>query len=370
MSESTGYTLVEVPARVADLELRIAVPSDWKSHELPQEDVDFSTPTIFLPLLLVSAPWATVVLTVGARPGFQDGTLQDWSLYLLSDQGIQPTSFAPVTIGNLQGLAGLGKQEQEGTLLEIRFAFCEDGGRLLMFGLMAPAAISAPLEAIWQTALESFALARPQGQTVPVRAEEAIPTANEFSESDLGHYAKSTDTATFDPEHPVNARLRDQAVGFTPNLLASDPAAKTAKLGVGALRAIIQVAFGWHVIDDGQRTMVLDPDGKIQISLNLIPTHGRNPSQILDEVQAEAEQSYPNPEFLRLEDNGIWGLSIRGIAIQGEDVEQLHMLSAWADESAMLRARVTADSASMRFAANYAELILKSAEYGDKLGDS
>lgn len=114
--------------------------------------------------------------------------------------------------------------------------------------------------------------------------------------------------------------------------------------------------------------MVLDPDGKIQISLNLIPTDGRSAEQILDEIQAEAEQSYPNPEFLRMEDGGIWGLFIRGIAVQGEDVEQLHMLTAWADESAMMRARVTADSASMRFAANYADLILKSAEYGDSNG--
>lgn len=393
MSESTGFSWVDVPARVADLEFRIAVPSDWKSHELPQEDVDFSTPAIFLPLLLVSAPWAAVVLTVAARPGFENGTLQDWSLFLLSDQGIRPTIFAPAMIGNLQGLTGVGTQEQEGTQLEIRFAFCEDGGRLMMFGLMAPAAISAPLEPVWKTALESFELARPQGQTVPVQAEEAAaaepaavmpevpevpevpeslpaPDPTGFTESDMGNYAKAGDTATLDPEHPFNARMREQAVGFTPNLLASDPVAKTAKIGAGALRAIIQVAFGWHVIDDGRRTMVLDPDGKIQISLSVIPTDGRGMEQILDEIQGEAEQSYPNPEFLRLADGGIWGLFIRGIAVEGEDVEQLHMLYAWADESAVMRARVTADPASMRFAANYADLILKSASYGELSSDS
>jgi hypothetical protein len=46
-------------------------------------------------------------------------------------------------------------------------------------------------------------------------------------------------------------------------------------------------------------------------------------------------------------------------------VEQIHMLATWAKESAMLRARVTTDPQSMRFAADYADLILKSAEYGE-----
>jgi hypothetical protein len=371
MSDSTAYTLIDVPARIADLGFRVAVPSDWNSHALPEEDVDFTKPDAFLPLILVSAPWGAVVLTVAARPGFESGTLQDWSLYLLDAQGIKPSSFGFFPIGNLNGLAGVGHQEQEGTQLEIRFAFAEDGGRLVMLALMAPAAISASLEPVWNTALESFALARPQGQTVPLRQEEAAtPSSEGFTESDLGSYAKADDTATLDPEHPVNARLRDQAVGFTPNLLAINAAAKTATVGAGALRAMIQVAYGWHVIDDGQRTMVLDPDGKIQINLSLIPTNGRNMDAILDEIQGEAEQSYPNPQFLRLQDGGLCGLHIRGIAVQGEDVEQLHMLHAWADESAVLRARVTADPASMRFAANYADLILKSATYGEASASS
>ncbi|MEO7651666.1 MAG: hypothetical protein ABIZ80_14465 [Bryobacteraceae bacterium] len=51
--------------------------------------------------------------------------------------------------------------------------------------------------------------------------------------------------------------------------------------------------------------------------------------------------------------------------MNNEPIEQVHMLTAWARDSAMLRARVTADPESMRFAANYADLILKSADYGN-----
>lgn len=390
MSEPLDVVVLEIPARIADLAFRIAIPRDWNPLELPTEEVDFSSPAAFFPLLLAAAPWAAVALTVAARPGFEDGTLQDWSLFLLDSQGIRPTAFAPAAIGNVRGLAGVGRQQQEGTWLETRFAFFEDGGRLVYLGLLAPEAISAPLEAVWTAALGSFVLERPQGQNVPVGPgagispepvpvtaapreaespeapppEPAPPQTIQFTESDFGHYAKSDNWNTLHPEHPINARLRDQAVGLVPNVLQTDPEARTAKIGAGAIRAIIQVAFGWHVIDDGRRTMVLDPDGKIQINLSVIAKEGRSIQQILDEIQAEAAQSYANPEFLRLEDGGIWGLAIRRIEVNGDPVEQVHMLTPWSEDSAILRARVTADPQSMRFAANYADLILKSADYG------
>ncbi len=168
MTEQPDVTILEIPAGIADLAFRIAVPRDWNSMEPPAEDVDFTEPTTFVPLLLAAAPWAAVVLTVAARPGFEDGTLQDWSLFLLDSQGIRPTAFGPETIGNVQGLAGVGRQQQEETSLEVRFAFFEDGGRLVHLGLLAPEAISAPLEAVWKTALRSFVLERSKGKTVPL----------------------------------------------------------------------------------------------------------------------------------------------------------------------------------------------------------
>ncbi|MEO8027967.1 MAG: hypothetical protein ABI823_15890 [Bryobacteraceae bacterium] len=400
MAESLDVVVLEIPARIADLAFRISIPRDWNSMELPAEEVDFSSPGNFFPLLLAAAPWAAVALTVAARPGFEDGTLQDWSLFLLDSEGIRPTEFGPAVIGNVQGLAGVGRQQQDDTWLEVRFAFFEDGGRLVHFGLLAPEAISGSLEGVWTTALEGFVLAGPQGQTVPLgpgmgispapvveadppppasaietntaasvaepppAPESATPEAAELSESDMGHYAKSDDLSTLDPENPINARLRDQGVGFVPNVLGSDAVTRTVTLGAGAIQARIQVAFGWFVIDDGRRTMVLDADGKIQINCSVIAKEGRGVDQILDEIQEEAERSYPNPEFLRLEDRGIWGLAVRNIELSGEAIEQLHMLTPWARDSALIRARVTADPASMRFAANYAALILKSADYG------
>ena len=56
MTEPQEFAVLEVPARVANLAFRLSVPRDWNLHELPGEDVDFSTPTNFFPLVLLTAP--------------------------------------------------------------------------------------------------------------------------------------------------------------------------------------------------------------------------------------------------------------------------------------------------------------------------
>ena len=232
MSATPEFAVLEVPARIANLSFRMEAPREWTLHALPGEDVDFSEPGAFFPLVVLTAPGEAVALTVAARPGFESGTLQDWSLYLLDSQGIRPAAFGPAAIGNVQGLAGVGRQEQEGTWLEIRFAFFEDGGRLVHLGLLAPEGAGGPLDAVWEKALESFDLAAPQGPTVPVGpgmgicpepvVAEVVKEAAEapgLTGSDLGFYAKADNLATLDPEHPDNVRLRVQGVGLVPNVL-------------------------------------------------------------------------------------------------------------------------------------------------------
>lgn len=359
LQEPSDFAVLAVPARIANLGFRIALPRDWNPADLPPEEVDFGAPSSFYPLLVATAPGMPVVLTVAARPGFEDGTLQDWSLFLLDSQGIRPTEFGPAAIGELRGLAGVGRQQQDETWLEVRFAFLEDGGRLVHLGLLAPEGIGPAMEPVWQTALRNFALESPQGQNTPVGPGEGVMPAA-FADSDMGFYAKADDGGTLDPEHPLNARLRDQGVGLVPRVLETDVAARTAMLGAGAIDSRIQVALGWHVIDDGRRTLLLDPDGKIQISLNLVRPEGRGDDEILDEIEAELTASYPGVETIRLRDGETWGLAARGMVVDGEAVEQVHMLTA-AEGEALLRARVTADPASMAFAANYAGLILQSA---------
>jgi len=158
------HTRTFVPSRIADLGFHIAAPADWQVPELPLEEVDFNDPTIFVPLMIAVAPYAAIALTVCARPAYENGSVTDWAQYLLGINRIAESDIQPRAIGALQAITARGRHEQDGTALETRFAFIEDGGRLLNLSLLAPAILSPSLDAIWNTALDSFELESPKGQ--------------------------------------------------------------------------------------------------------------------------------------------------------------------------------------------------------------
>ena len=63
-------------ARVAELGFGAELPVDWIHHPLPDEELDFGNPATFVPLAVLTAPHAAIVLAVAARPAHDDGTLQ------------------------------------------------------------------------------------------------------------------------------------------------------------------------------------------------------------------------------------------------------------------------------------------------------
>jgi hypothetical protein len=168
MTDQMEFVRHHVPGRIADLGFQMAVPQDWQIPELAAEDVDFSDPTKFVPLMIAVAPYAVIALTVSARPAYENGAVSDWAAYLLAINKIEESDFAARSVGQLNAMTALGRQEQDGIRIETRFAFIEDGGRLLNISLMAPAMLSSSLDEVWATALESFELESPKGQNVPV----------------------------------------------------------------------------------------------------------------------------------------------------------------------------------------------------------
>lgn len=175
--------------------------------------------------------------------------------------------------------------------------------------------------------------------------------------ADWSGFAISKDARSLDPEEPMNARLRNNGAGLTPRVASVDAANRKATVGGGAIGSLIDVPLGWHVIDDGRRVLIFEPTGKVQINLNLIPRQGRSSARMIEEIQAGARQSYPNPEFTR---RGAEGVMIRRIADGSTPIEQLHLLRE-ADANYVLRARITATPDTMEKAAALGELILASA---------
>lgn len=375
MTAAIAYELRQFPARIAGLAFSVQLPQGWVSHELPAEDQDFTNPAVFAPLAVVTAPHAAIVFAFAARPRFDDGTLHDWAHYLLAQGGLECKAIGEHQIGTLSALVGEATLPSELGPMIVRFAFFEDGGRLVNLTLTAPELLADAVSGAWFTTLDSFVLTDPRGPTValfpPVQAPESR------SEPDQGDAAKSSDTsapldswvdhaladdaATLDPEHAINVRLRDQGAGLVPRVIALDDNQKRARVGAGALVAVIDVPYGWHVIDDGRRTLMLDPSGAVQIHLHRIQLEGRSVDELLDAFEAEARESYPDPQFLRLSESGVQALAVRGIYDGNQPLEQFHLITAAPDDArTVLRARVTAVPERAVQACNLGERVLAS----------
>lgn len=383
------------PSRVADLGFTVTLPTDWLSHEIPPEEVDFADPTAFATLGIVSAPHAVIVLAVAARPAYEDGTLFDWAGYHLNHNGLQPRAIGAGAIAGVAAVVGEAEQASELGTMVVRFAFFEDGDRLLNLSFTAPELLADAVREVWFTVLGSLVLETPRGSrfSAPQEADVAVLTpdnvggrnpdsedviASASSTQDLRDdqqppvrsrlprfldFALAADAASLDPDAPINVDLRNRGIGLVPNMVAVRDEPRYASVASGAIMAQFDVPFGWHVIDDGKRALVFEPSGRIQISLNLLPREGRSNASILDALEAEARSSYAEPQFLRMREGRIHALGVRGISDGAQPIEQCHMLYPFRDQSMLLRARVTATPESITNACNLAELILESCAF-------
>ena len=151
------------PARIAQLGFTAQLPADWISHELPNEDVDFSNPTNLVPLAIVTAPHAAIVFAFAARPAYDDGTLHDWATYLMNHNQLQPRAVGSDVVAGVTAVVGETVQPSDLGPMIVRFAFLEDGGRLVNLTLTAPELFADSVRDAWFATLQSFKLETPRG---------------------------------------------------------------------------------------------------------------------------------------------------------------------------------------------------------------
>lgn len=396
-------------SRIADLGFTAQLPVDWISHDLPNEDVDFSNPTTLVPLALVCAPHSVMVFGFAARPAYDDGTLQDWAHFLLKHNQLETRAFGRDQVAGVPAIVGEATQPSDLGTMVARFAFLEDGNRLLNLTVTAPELFADTLAQAWFEMLRSFTLTTPRGsrfksepaEDAPapeprslqsgreiVPATEPIPATPAILDSDSGEplllivtnenpppppseeghpsfsdFALGDDSISLDEDHPMNVNLRNRGVGLIPNIAGLSDRERRATLAAGAILAQFDVPYGWHVVDDGKRTLVFEPSGKVQISMNLIPREGREDPAILDDLERETRNDYPQPEFTRMAVGRIQALGVRNIADGNQPLEQYHMLIPFSDDSRVLRARVTTTPEHAAKACNLAELILNSCQF-------
>ena len=372
MSAPSGFTRVHVPARLANLGFRYLRPDDWIEAELPVEEYDFEKPTTCAPLAIVHPGFALIVFTVGARPAFSDGTVAQWLEYLLREQGYDPSPPEEEQLDAHRAVACWLTTVENGTAIRQRVMALEDGGRLLLLGALAPRDLWDGAEEKLATMLRSFTLERPQGPSFELApADRPLEPSSFFALQKVETKGREeappappepvvADDA-LDPEHPTNARLRDNGVGLVPRVLARDAATGVATLGVGSLRALMKLPPGWHAIDDGRRLLCFDGPGGRQIHVRRYHREGSSDEEILQQRLDAAHQEWPDAEHLRLELEGLPCLGLRNFEIEGEQLEQVFLLRSVGDDE-VLEARVTSTPEKIGGALDVAHPLLMSAE--------
>lgn len=360
-------TQVHVPPRLADIEFTLRMPADFRDVELPTEDVDFTDPTKFAPLFVGMASYGAVLMSVAARPAYDDGTLREWIGFLCVSDGLTLVSIERSSLGERSTMVAEATQESDAGLMRIRTHLFEDGGRLINISVVAPDAIWPSVSETLAAMQQSFELLRPRGGTTALepseyaaaRAAAAAPPEPAPASEPAEPFCRC-----LDPEHPTNVRLRDARVGLVPRVHEQATASKPALIAPAAIAALIRVPAGWHVLDDGKRTLIFDAPGRIQISLNL-----REISDVdafLEQLEAEHRAQQDSIEAHIVQIERYPALMMRGLRVNDELLEQIFLVhpDGCDIEGMKLVARITAkpgdESDDMSEAIELADNILRS----------
>jgi hypothetical protein len=243
----------------------------------------------------------------------------------------------------------------------------EDGGRLFQMAAMAP-------EAFWSAALQkmlpmlaSFELREARGTKVPLlpgspppplatetsaaasetpsvatetrsSTGETAPAATELPPAsaaqptpflkpeELIALALADDAASLDPEHRINANLRDRGAGLVPRVVSTDSATKSARLAAGAIEGFFRVPFGWHVIDDGKRTLIFDAGGRIQVNVSQRLHENASPAEFARQLLQQYLEQQPDLPTIETNLAGIAAAGVRGVTIENETLDQYFMV--------------------------------------------
>jgi hypothetical protein len=369
---------VTVPPRTQELGFSFDKPSDFALIDLPAETLNVEDPLAFLPLGIAMAQYGAVVFSVGARPAYSDGTVSQWLTWLAKERGLDPSEVEAEAGFHYRAAGCWGMQVQDGLTLRSRIVLMEDGGRMINLSCLAPVQLWPSVEPTLMHMLRSFRLTTEKGGTVALAPSEppgagapAEPEPEPVVIEDTGapetfaNLALADDAGALDPEHELNARLRDQGAGLAPNVLHVDARQKKALVAGGAIVALFEVPFGWHVSDDGKRTLVFDAAGKIQINLRRHAREGEDDKRILKTILRGLKQDWPQLDSRLMVLGGYACLGVRNVSTNDEPIEQAYLIVP-ARHDEVLQVRVTASPDEITRAVNLAELVIKSMRYLDE----
>lgn len=362
MTDTTPHFVIrEFPSRIAGLGFSLKLPESWQPQDLPEEEPNFEDGAKLFGLGAAAAPYAAIIFAAAARPAFADGTVLDWSRWLIERNGIVLRALGPSHLGELPAIVGQCAAASDMGPMVTHFAFAEDGARLVHLSVTGPEALSAHVWQIWREILESFSLSEPKGATVALSPPADVQRPAEGTNlmaADVGSFALEGGVATLKQDHPINQSLLDQGRGFAPNIRAVDEAGGKAWVASIALNAVLELPFGWHPLDDGRRLVLLHPDSSVQVSLERMQAPDGSLEALLDRIEAQVRIDYPAPMCARMQSGPVLGLGLSNIHDGDQPLAQIHLVMAAEPEGMALRARATATAERAALAADLAEALL------------
>ncbi len=387
LPSSDDYHVVALAAH-AGLTCRFLKPADFRIADLPADEVDFSKGAQFMPLAVAITQYGPMVFTVAARPAYEDGVVSQWLEYICKAEGYAHTPVKATRIGEYPAVTCDATQKTDDVTMKMRFVLFEDGGRIFQMSAMAP-------EPLWDSAIKKMApmlaslelheargtkvallpggpvpaaqpAAKPAENSEGKAAATAQPAAKKKSKSaapaaspaaaaaaptakltpaELAALALAEDASSLDAEHTFNANLRSRGAGLVPRVVSVDLKGKFATVAAGAVVGMFHVPLGWHVIDDGKRTLVFDADGKMQVNLSQRLSEGASAKDFARALLDQYLSTQPDLPMAVFELDGIAAAGVRGVMIDGEKLDQCFFVRDLGREGLLLVGRATATAA-------------------------
>ncbi|MBC8066097.1 MAG: hypothetical protein H7Y17_14790 [Chlorobia bacterium] len=189
------------------------------------------------------------------------------------------------------------------------------------------------------------------------------PTEEIGPEYTFKDFARSNTTECLDPEHKMNAYMRDNGIGLLPNVAALDIEDLNATFACGAIRAYVSIPLGWFIFDDGRRVLIYDEDSQVQVNLELGTGEGLTDVDIIEQVIAQHVNNIEGAEWRTMELAGMKTLATRGIPIMGEQVDQVYIVKPTPDPNTWVICRTTCLPEAIVNTMNMVEVILGSLKY-------
>ncbi|MBX9737601.1 MAG: hypothetical protein K2X32_11815 [Phycisphaerales bacterium] len=213
------------PALLADLEFTMQVPDGFAEPPFERADVDFDDATKSAPLAIVASQVAMAVITIAARPAYENGSVEQWARFLCDHYQLAITGLVSGFVGEPEPAGHLhpcvlveATQTQDNTPLTFRLMFLEDGKRLLTASAMCPTELWGSYGPALEQSLLSIQLARPQDPTVPCVPGGPVPIVDMPGQV-AGEWPRGRGAEVFDVA--AHEAALDSAVSIARDLIAS-----------------------------------------------------------------------------------------------------------------------------------------------------